>query len=367
MSRNLAPSSLLPSRKTGRRAPAPVQPLRIVAMGGGNGLSAVLKGLRDYVAPSHWTMLPGAAVNGSRPVEITAVVTVTDDGGSSGRLRRDFAILPPGDIRNCLVSLAEDQALMSQLFQYRFGAGRGLKGHSFGNLFLTALARITGDFHQAVQFSSEVLAIRGKILPSTMRDVRLEAELEDGDQVAGESRIGRSRARISRIRLSPARCEPLPETLQAIEAADLITLGPGSLYTSVIPHLLIDGIARAIARSSAIKAYICNLMWQPGETIGYSASDHVQAIEGHSRNGRRRFLDYVVVNSRKVPAPLACRYARQHARQVEVDMEALQARGVQVLAEDLLAAGRAVRHEPRRLAQLLVTLAELGRRERAVA
>ena len=202
--------------------------------------------------------------------------------------------------------------------------------------------------------------------------MRLRAELEDGQQVAGESRIGRSRSRIRSIRIEPAACEPLPETLEAIEAADLITLGPGSLYTSVIPHLLIEGVARAIARSGAIKAYVCNLMWQPGETVGYSASDHVRAILEHAAGARRplrggaRLLDYVVVNSRKVPAPLARRYSRQDAQPVEVDLEALEAQGVQVLAEDLLAAGRVVRHRPDRLARLLLALARLGRRERVM-
>ena len=233
-----------------------MEPLRIVAIGGGTGLSTLLHGLKRYALEP-------------REVEITAVVTVTDDGGSSGRLRREFDVLPPGDIRNCMVALSEDEALLSKLFQYRFSEGRGLKGHSFGNLFLTALTNLTGDFAQAVKVSSEVLASLGRIYPSTNANVVLEAELENGTIVKGETKIGKSRSRIRRIHLHPRHCKPLPETLAAIEDADLITLGPGSLFTSVIPNLLVEGIAPAIQRSRALKAYFVNLMWQPGETIGF--------------------------------------------------------------------------------------------------
>ena len=232
-------------------------PLRVVAIGGGTGLSALLEGLKYYTR----------RVDPSAPaVDVTAIVTVTDDGGSSGRLRREFDVLPPGDIRNCMVALSEDAALLSRLFQYRFQAGRGLKGHSFGNLFLMALTQLMGDFPEAVRASSEVLKIAGRIYPSTAANVALEATLEDGSKVVGETRISRSRTRIKTIRLIPRQVKPLPEALAAIAEADVITLGPGSLFTSVIPNLLVEGIPAAIRRSPAVKAYFVNLMWQPGET-----------------------------------------------------------------------------------------------------
>src|SRR5712691_2439020 len=205
-------------------------PLRIVAIGGGTGLSALLHGLKKYAQPS------------APAIEIIAVVTVSDDGGSSGRLRREFEVLPPGDIRNCMVALSEDEALLSRLFQYRFQNGHGLKGHSFGNLFLTALTRITGDFREAIRVSSEVLRIAGSIYPATATNIVLEAVLENGRRVTGETRITKSRSPISRIRLRPDKCLPLPDTLQAIAGADLITLGPGSLYTRILPTLLVEGV-----------------------------------------------------------------------------------------------------------------------------
>src|SRR6516225_9857658 len=217
-------------------------PLRVVAIGGGTGLSALLQGLKEYTRPSE----------SSPQLDITAIVTVSDDGGSSGRLRREFDVLPPGDIRNCMVALSEDSALLSRLFQYRFDSGRGLKGHSFGNLFLMALTQIMGDFPEAVKASSEVLKIVGRIYPSTAANVALEARLADGQTVVGEMRISRSRQRIQAVRLTPRRVEPLAATLSAIADADVITLGPGSLFTSVIPNLLVEGIPAAIRRSPAV-------------------------------------------------------------------------------------------------------------------
>ena len=249
-------------------------PLRVVVIGGGNGLSSLLQG------PEAATRRP--ADPAAPRLDITAVVTVTDDGGSSGRLRREFDVLPPGDIRNCMVALSEDSALLSRLFQYRFAAGRGLKGHSFGNLFLMALTQIMGDFPEAVRASSEVLKIAGRIYPSTAANVALEATLADGTRVVGETRISRSRQQIRRIRLIPRAARPLAATLSAIAEADVITLGPGSLFTSVVPNLLVEGIPAAIARSRAVKAYFVNLMWQPGETTGFRASDHVRAIHHHA-------------------------------------------------------------------------------------
>jgi uncharacterized cofD-like protein len=319
-------------------------PYRIVAIGGGTGLSTLLHGLKRYAAEP-------------REVEITAVVTVTDDGGSSGRLRREFDVLPPGDIRNCMVALSEDEALMSRLFQYRFSEGRGLKGHSFGNLFLTALTNLTGDFAQAVKVSTEVLASLGRIYPATNTNVVLEAELEDGSIVKGETRIGKSRSRIQRIQLQPRHCQPLPETLAAIEDADLITLGPGSLFTSLIPNLLVDGIAPAIQRSRALKAYFVNLMWQPGETIGFRASDHVEAIHGHAG---KRFLDVAVVNTRAVSTRQRRKYAAQKVRPVLNDVERLEEMGLQVMNADLLASGESVRHDPRASAEVALQLAKRG-------
>jgi uncharacterized cofD-like protein len=320
-------------------------PYRIVAIGGGTGLSTLLHGLKRYALEP-------------REMEITAIVTVTDDGGSSGRLRRDFDVLPPGDIRNCMVALSEDEALLSKLFQYRFSEGRGLKGHSFGNLFLTALTNLTGDFVQAVKVSSEVLASLGRIYPATNSNVVLEAELENGSIVKGESKIGKSRSRIRRIRLQPRRCKPLPETLAAIQDADLITFGPGSLFTSVIPNVLVEGIAPAIQRSRALKAYFANLMWQPGETIGFRASDHVDAIHRHAG---MPLLDVVVVNTRPISARQKRRYAVQNVRPVLNDLDRLAEMGLQVVSADLLAPGESVRHDPRASADVTLQLAKRGR------
>ena len=332
-------------------SPAEDRTLRLVSLGGGTGLSALLEGLKHHTVPALTSSSP---IDSGPRVDLSAIVTVSDDGGSSGRLRRAFDILAPGDIRNCMVALAEDQALLSRLFQYRFSNGKGLEGHSFGNLFLTALTHVTGDFHQAIQLSSEVLAIRGRIFPSTLTNVRLEAQLESGRSRSGETRISGSPERIKSIRLKPRRCPPLLESLEAIRRADAITLGPGSLYTSVIPNLLVDGVARAVADSSAVKIYICNLMWQPGETEGYTAADHVRAIHEHAET---RLIDYVVVNSRDPSAGARRRYAEQNARPVETDSAELEKLGVQVVSSNLLAAGKIVRHDPARLARLIVDLA----------
>ncbi|MCW5981641.1 MAG: YvcK family protein [Bryobacteraceae bacterium] len=336
---------------------SPQAPLRIVAIGGGTGLSTLLRGLKDY------THLPWYE-SGKRllpSVEITAVVTVTDDGGSSGRLRREFDVLPPGDIRNCMVALSEDEALLSRLFEYRFPSGRGLKGHSFGNLFLAALTRVTGDFQQAVKFSCEVLAIVGRIYPSTADDVTIQAELADGAIVSGETRISRSKAPIKRISLTNGPCEPLQETLDAIEAADLICLGPGSLFTSVIPNLLVSRVPAAIQSSPALKAYFVNLMWQPGETMRYSAADHVEAIRRHAG---RRLVDCAIVNTHSIPAVMRRRYAAQKVEPVENDIQRLEKAGLRVVAENLLAEGEKVRHDPERIAAIAVDLARQGRAAR---
>ena len=297
-----------------------------------------------------------------RPIaDLAAVVTVTDDGGSSGRLRREYRVLPPGDIRNCMVALSEDEALLSKLFQYRFAGGRGLKGHSFGNLFLTALTHLTGDFARAVKLSSEVLASLGRIYPATDANVVLEAELENGRIIAGETRISKSRSRIKRIRTRPRICKPLPETLEAIEQADVITLGPGSLFTSVIPNVLVRGIPEAIRRSHALRAYFVNLMWQPGETIGFRASDHVTAINRHA--GFNLF-DVVVVNTRSISVRQRRKYAAEEAQSVVNDIDRLADMGLEVVAADLLGEGDTVRHDRRAAAEVAMELARRGRAER---
>jgi len=311
-----------------------------------------LRGLKHY-----------ANVQAETQVDITAIVTVTDDGGSSGRLRRDFDVLPPGDIRNCMVALSEDAGLMARLFQYRFKEGRGLRGHSFGNLFLTALTEITGNFQDAVRHSCEVLAIRGQIFPSTMSNVQLEAELEDGTVVSGETRISRSRRRIKRVHLNPRRCRPVPEALDAIAMADLITLGPGSLFTSVVPNLLVAGIPEAIRKSPGVKAYFVNLMWQPGETSEFRASDHVRSILRHAP---RLHLDYAILNSRPIRPALRVRYARQSAKPVENDGDAIRKMGIEIVLCDLLEENEKVRHNPAIIASVALGLAREGRHRRDV-
>jgi len=331
------------------------QPLKIVSIGGGNGLSTLLRGVKRY------------ARAGKGALDITAIVTVTDDGGSSGRLRRDFDVLPPGDIRNCMVALSEDETLLSKLFQYRFSNGRGLKGHSFGNLFLTAMTHLTGDFGTAVKLSSEVLAALGRIYPSTAANVALEATLADGTKVLGETRISRSKSRIERIELHPRRPKPFPEALEAIAQADLITLGPGSLFTSIIPNLLVEGIPRAIAQSRALKAYFVNLMSQPGETTNFSASDHIAAIRRHAgRTHAPALIDVCVINTRSIRGKALARYRSQAARPVEIDQEELARMGLKVHAVDLLRKSgvnpeEKIRHDQGALGAVVVELAVLGR------
>ena len=298
--------------------------LRVVSIGGGNGLSALLTGLKRYAHPRK---------EGDAWLDITAVVTVTDDGGSSGRLRREFDVLPPGDIRNCMVALAEDGAFLSRLFQYRFDSGRGLKGHSFGNLFLTALTHITGDFSDAVRQSADVLKIAGRIFPATTSNVSLSAVLEDGSVVRGESRIGRSRQRIRTVRLEPRNAKPLPETLDAIADADLITIGPGSLFTSLIPNLLVKGIPEAIKASKALKVCFVNLMSQPGETTNFSAEDHLAALLRHGGAG---LIDCAVVNVAHVSPKVRRRYAAEAAAPVQYDCDAVRAMGIEVVEAELL-------------------------------
>ena len=324
--------------------------MKVVAIGGGTGLSTVLRGLKHQVRG-----FDDSTGHEPRISRLTAVVTVTDEGGSSGRLRRDFRILPPGDIRNCMVALAEDEKLLTQLFNYRFLSGHGLRGHSFGNLFLAALTHLTRDFAKAVRYSSEVLAIRGEIFPSTLSDVRLKAEQSNGNIIYGESRITKTRVPIQRLHIVPSRCRPLPETLTAIEQADLITIGPGSLYTSLIPNLLVRGIPERIARSRALKVYVCNLMTQPGESRGYSAADHVRAMHEHA--GRKLF-DIAILNTRPVSSFLRRRYAADRSEPVVNDLAEVRGLGVAPVLVDVLVEDGVARHDSDLLAKLLLRLVE---------
>jgi uncharacterized cofD-like protein len=321
--------------------------MRVVALGGGTGLSALLRGLKDHLARRNDT-----SFSKERPIEdIAAIVTVTDDGGSSGRLRRENRMLPPGDIRNCMVALSKDETLLSRLFQYRFHAGRGLRGHNFGNLFLAALTHVTGDFAEAVRVSSKVLAIRGRIFPSTVSNVNLVATLANGKRVRGETKISRSRSPIKKLELTPRRVKPLEKAIEAIQQADLILMGPGSLFTSVIPNLLIPEIARAISRSKAPRVYVANLMTQPGETTNFALSEHLRAINDHVG---KQIIDYVVANRKAVSPEVASRYYAEGAEQVEVDRDKISRMKVKLILDNLLEEHSVIRHNSPRLARLLV-------------
>jgi uncharacterized cofD-like protein len=321
--------------------------LRVVALGGGTGLSALLRGLKEHVvrrSDQHPTL--------KRPItDLAAIVTVTDDGGSSGRLRRENRILPPGDIRNCMVALSKDEALLSRLFQYRFHEGRGLRGHNFGNLFLAALTHVTGDFAEAVRVSAKVLAVRGRIFPSTLSNVHLVATLGNGKRVQGESRISRSQVPIRKIELNPRRVRPLPGAIEAIHQADVIFMGPGSLYTSVIPNLLIPEIARAVARSRAPRVYIANLMTQPGETTHFALSDHLRAIKQHVHGS---VIDAVVANRQAVSPEVVRRYRAEGADPVIVDLNNVLKLKVRLITGNLVEEHGVLRHNSARLAHLLV-------------
>jgi uncharacterized cofD-like protein len=305
---------------------------RIVAVGGGTGLPVLLRGLKKYTS------------------NITAIVTAADDGGSSGRLRGEFGILPPGDIRNCLAALAETEMLMEKLFQYRFGQGDGLAGHCLGNLLITALVDITGDFQTAIKETSHVLKVRGQVLPSTLDQVTLNAELADGSHVFGQSRISKVDAPIKSVFLTPAICKAVPEAVTAIEQADMILLGPGSLFTSVIPNLLVPDISAAVNQSHAVKCYICNIMTQPGETTNFKASDHLNAI--YTYTGVKR-VDYILVNNKSVDKVKSEKYALEGARSVIVDQYTLQKMGVRVLGGDFLNEQELVRHDSQKLARFI--------------
>lgn len=326
---------------------------RVVAIGGGTGLSTLLKGLKLY------TVLPGEAPpDGPWVSDLTAVVTVSDDGGSSGRLRRELKMLPPGDVRNCLVAVSADENLLSQLFQHRFSSSGELEGHSFGNLFLAALTDMTGDFAAAVKKASEILVTRGHILPATSANVELEAIMDDGSHVLGETKINASLRRIVELKMVPENPEPLPQTLEAIAAADVITMGPGSLFTSLVPNLLVRGIPEAIAQSRAVKVFVCNLMTEANESLHMSASQHLQALCDHAR---RRIFDFALVNTARVSRRMMERYAEEKAEQVECDTAAIEKLGVHCVPGNFVEENTFARHATDRLCQELLRLAESAR------
>lgn len=325
---------------------------KLVAIGGGTGLSTLLAGLKELV--------------GKRKEEIwidslSAIVTVSDDGGSSGRLRDELQMLPPGDIRNCMIALSEDANLISRLFRHRFRGDGGLGGHSFGNLFLAALTEVTGDFTEAIRLSSEVIASKGHIYPATLSDVRLVAELEDGSIVRGETHISASRVPIRQLHLEPEQCLPLPQALMAIRAADIITVGPGSLYTSILPNLLVAQVGRVIGQSSATKIFVSNLMTQPGETDGYTAREHLETIRKYAPEIH---FDFVVVNNRRISEEQAQRYAAEGAYQIGIDdpIDDALDQTTEIMHGDLLDDGEKVRHHSNRLAQCVLKC-----RQRALA
>jgi uncharacterized cofD-like protein len=326
---------------------------RIVAMGGGTGLSTLLRGLKYRVrhageVDSDSPHLPTSFIS-----DLTAIVAVTDDGGSSGRLRRDLNMLPPGDLRNCMVALAEDEYLLSRLFRHRFRAEGELHGHSFGNLFIAALTEMTGDFTQAVKLASEVLTIRGRILPVTSANTVLVACMEDGSLVRGETAISASPQRIVEVMLEPAVAPALTETLQAITAADLIALGPASLYTSLITNLLVDGITEALAATHATRVYIANLMTEANESLGLSVADHIERIYEHAG---RAIFDYALVNTGPISGVLCERYAAEGAEPTTPDIERIEAMGIRCITGDFVAEGEVLRHDSDRVTETLLEL-----------
>lgn len=312
---------------------------KIVTVGGGTGLAVILSGLKEYTS------------------NITAIVTVADDGGSSGRIREQFDILPPGDIRNCLVALADASTLMRDLFQFRFDKNSEFSGHSFGNLFITVMTRLTGDFEKAVKETSKVLALRGQVIPSTLNNVMLVAQHKDGSITEGEDKIPKARKPIDRVSLKPLDSQATPEAVKAIQSAEIIVLGPGSLYTSIIPNLLIKEITDAIVASDAIKVYVCNVMTQPGETDGFAASNHIKTLIRHSHP---RILDYCIVNSAQIPEHMLKRYEKESSSPVVNDNKVIEGMGYRVIQNSALITDTEnfVRHDPLKLAEIIVSFME---------
>ena len=304
---------------------------KIVVIGGGTGLSVLLRGLKEYTP------------------NITAIVTVSDDGGSSGTLRKELGVPPPGDIRNCLVALSEKENLMAQLFQYRFPRVGSLSGHSFGNLFLTAMSALTGNFDEGIAQAGEVLAIRGKVLPATLSSVTLEAELLNGKIIKGESNISKSKSRVVKLKICPSSPLAAPKVLEAIKSCDGIVLGPGSLYTSVIANLLIKGLVPALKKAKAPKLYICNIMTQANETKGFTLNDHITAIYDHAGSG---VIDYVLLNTGKIPGSILKRYSKENSFPVIVDKVAF--RGIKLVKDNFICSNEYARHNPERLSQTIM-------------
>lgn len=322
--------------------------MRVVAIGGGTGLSTLLRGLRRHV------LAPGqAGATGALISDLAAVVTVTDDGGSSGRLRTGFNMLPPGDLRNCMVALSEEEALLVRLFNHRFIGGAALKGHNFGNLFVAALTEITGDFALAVQLASKILATRGRIYPATTANTTLVAEMDDGTFVRGETNITASHQRIVELRLDPPGPTPLPETTEAIQRADLITVGPGSLYTSLITNLLVKGIPAALAEARGLRVFVCNLMTQANESLGLTAAEHIEKIYDHTR---APIFDCALVNTAPFSPETLARYKAEGAAPIVADVERIQALGVRCIAGDFASEENVVRHAADRVAGALLSL-----------
>jgi uncharacterized cofD-like protein len=328
---------------------APHPGLRVVAIGGGTGLSTLLRGLKHRVPHTGLLTQPTGI---SLIADLTAVVTVTDDGGSSGRLRRDFNMLPPGDLRNCMVALSEDEGLIARLFRHRFDKGE-LEGHNFGNLFIAALTEMTGDFARAIRLSAEILATRGHIFPATASDVTVTARMEDGSIVRGETNITASRQRIVELMLDPPDPPPPPETLAAIAAADLITIGPGSLYTSIVTNLLVDGIPEALAAAQGTRVYVCNLMTQANESLHLTASQHIERIYEHAG---RPIFDYALVNTAPVSEEIRARYAAEGAEITVADTERIEALGIHCITGNFAAEGDVLRHAADRVANALLSL-----------
>lgn len=309
---------------------------KVVVIGGGTGLPVLLRGLKRY------------------PIDITAIVTVADDGGSSGRLRTDLDIPPPGDIRNVLAALSEVEPLVESLFQHRFNNRNELSGHALGNLLLAAMTNITGDFVSAIREMSKVLNVKGQVLPAADRGIILHAEFEDGSMITGESKIPEVRKKIKRVYLSPEDVEPLPETLAELNRADLIVIGPGSLYTSILPNLLVPKISEQLCHSSAKKIYVCNVMTQAGETLDYKASDHVKALYDHLKCA---FLDMIIVNDTLIPTEILARYEKENAGPVQYDFDQLQKYGLKIINSDLVHIDKGViRHDTEKIAKVIYSL-----------
>jgi uncharacterized cofD-like protein len=336
----------------GREACVPERPMRVVAIGGGTGLSTLLRGLRQHVNA------PGQATDAARAIgDLAAVVTVTDDGGSSGRLRKDFNMLPPGDLRNCMVALSTEEDLLARLFAHRFRSGDALEGHNFGNLFVAALTEITGDFGQAIQLASKILATRGRIYPVTTANTTLVARMDDGSLVRGETNITASHRRIAELMLDPADAAPLPETLAAIEQADLITVGPGSLYTSLITNLLVQGMPAALANARGVRVYVCNLMTQANESLDLTASQHIERIYEHTH---APIFDYALVNTAPFSQETLARYAAEGASPIVADIERIEALGVHCIAGDYASQESLVRHAPNSVTDTLLALGRIA-------